>query len=180
MNTWSHSRILLDFVNSLRSLYGHFWPTSDGYYYCKKQKCTLAVIRVRNKRTTESIPLMEIINDKDYLKELHPVDACILGVLANNDRNGIIDNSIIGWKKMNRSKEYNCFVKSEPILEISRKYTNALGVDIVALHSKLLHREIEVSMLDLCRNQALLYALDSHQAIAIGYDISEFYVRNSH
>jgi hypothetical protein len=190
MINWSHGKIFLNFINSLRSLYGNFWPTPDGYseyylkldgyYYCKRQKCTLAVIRVRNKRTTESISLMEIINDKDYLKELHPVDACVIGILANNERNGIIDDNIIGWKKMSRSKDYNCFVKSESILEISRKYKNDVGVEMVSLHSKLLHKEIEISMLELCRNQALLYAIDSFQAISIGYDASEFYVRNSH
>ena len=153
MVTRSCGIFILNFVNSLKNLYGHFWQTPegfykyylklDGYYFCRWKKCTVAVIQIRNKRTAKVLPLFEILNDKDYLKELHPADACILGILANNERNGIIDHNYVGWRQMNRSKEYKCIIKSEPILEVSRKYTNQDADEIIVLHSKFSNKEIE-------------------------------------
>ncbi len=184
----SYSGFVFSYVNKLKSLYGHFWQTPegfyeyylklDGHYYSTWKKCTMAVIRVRNKRTADIIPLHEIVNDKDYLKELHPVDAFIIGILANNERNGIVDNNSIGWQKMNRSKECRCVIKSAPILEVSNKYINEHGDEIVVLRSKFLDKEIRLHTTELCKNQALLYALDSFQAVAIGYDASESFIRN--
>jgi hypothetical protein len=181
-------KLLLNFLRTLKQLYGNFWSTPegfseyylklDGYYYCSKQKCVMGVIRVRNKRTTEVIPINEIINDREYLRELHPVDACVIGILANNERNGIMNSNIVGWKKMNRSKDYGCSIKSEKILDISRRYTNNNNTEIVVLRSRILDQEIEIPAINLCKNQALLYALDSLQAISIGYDASECYARN--
>ena len=189
MVTRSCGIFILNFVNSLKNLYGHFWQTPegfykyylklDGYYFCRWKKCTVAVIQIRNKRTAKVLPLFEILNDKDYLKELHPADACILGILANNERNGIIDHNYVGWRQMNRSKEYKCIIKSEPILEVSRKYTNQDADEIIVLHSKFSNKEIEISATELCKNQALLYALDSSQTISIGYDASESLIRNN-
>jgi hypothetical protein len=67
----------------------------DGYYYCPSQKCNIAVIRVRNKRAIEKIPIKSIVNDKKYLKQLHPFDTCMVGIIANNERNGIIEKKTL-------------------------------------------------------------------------------------
>ncbi len=183
------NNLLFNFINNLKHLYGHFWRSPegyyqyylklDGYYYCKWKRCVVAVLRVRNKRTIDIIPLNEIVNNKSYLKELHPVDACLIGILANNERNGILNKESVGWQKMGRSKEYRCFIKSDPILEISRKYSNKEGNEIVVLRSKFLSNEIELLSTELCKNHALLYALDSLETVSLGYDISELFIRNS-
>jgi len=185
----SYSNLIFNFINSLRNLYGNFWCTAegyyeyylklDGYYYCKWKRCTVVVIRVRNKRITDIIPLSEIIGDKAYLKELHPVDACIIGVLANSERNGILRKYSISWQRMGRSKEYRCFIKSDPILEVHRKYVNHQGNEIVVLRSRFLNNEIELFTTELYKNQTLVYALDSFQAVALGYDVSELFIRNN-
>ncbi len=177
------------FFNTFKNLFGRFWSTSegyceyylklDGYFYCQNQKCTFAVIRVRHKRTTETIAVSEIINDPEYLCELHPNDAFVIGLLANNDRNGIIDDNIVGWRKMRRSKEYFCFIKSEPVLEISKKTITDAGTEAIVLHSKYSDKYMEIPMIDLCKNQALLYALDSYEALSVGYDVSEIYARRN-
>ena len=150
----------------------------DGYYYCSRKKSTIVIFRVRNKRTIYKIELKEIINDKDYLKELHPVDACILGILANNERNGIVNKNHIGWRKMNRSKAHMCSLKTESFLEVTNKYTDTDGNEIIILRAKHLDKEIKITTIELCKNQALLYALDSFQAISLGYDASEFIFKN--
>ncbi|HLB43181.1 MAG TPA: hypothetical protein VJN02_10145 [Gammaproteobacteria bacterium] len=187
MITQSCNSFIFNMVTHIKSLYGHFWSTPnglyeyylklDGYYYCEQQKCMMTIIRIRNKRTIEKIPLHEIVNDKNYLKELHPLDTCTIGILANNERNGVINKNNIGWKKMIRSKECHCFVKADAILEISGKYLNSQGLEMAKLHSRILHKEIEVPVLELCKNQALLYALGSIQAISLGYDVSESIIR---
>ncbi len=45
------------------------------------------------------------------------------------------------------------------------------------LRSSLLKKEIEVPTLELYKNKALHHALDSFQAIAVGYGASEFHIR---
>ena len=150
----------------------------DGYYYCEKKKRTIAVIRVRNKRTVEQIPIKQIAFDENYLRSLHPLDACIIGILSNNERNGIIDKDASGWKKMQRLKSCYCFTRTNPILKISGKYTDSMGVEITTLHSEILNKEIQISTIELAKNQALLYSLNSFDAISVGYNISEQYIKN--
>lgn len=177
------------FINNFKNIYGRFWKNLyglkeyyiklDGYYYCTKQRCYMAVMRIRNKRTIDIIPLNKIVSDKEYLMELHPADACVIGILANIERNEIFDNSCVGWKKMIRLKDYTCFVKSESILEICKKHINKDGVEFITLRSKFIEKETEIETLELCKNQALLYALDSFQTISLGYDASESFMRKA-
>lgn len=149
----------------------------DGYYFCKKRNTYMAIIRVRNKRSTDELPIQEIIRDRAYLDELHPVDACILGIIANNERNGLISESHSGRHNMQRSKGYNCLNKSTAILEVVKKYSSDKN-DMVELYSKILNKEISIHKIDLCKNHDLLYALGSLEALSIGFDTSEHFVSN--
>lgn len=179
---------IYNFLSGFKNLYGKFGPTQngdleyylklDGYYYCSRKKCLLGVIRVRNKRIKELVIIKEIIHDKEYLKELHPADACIIGLLANNERNERADIDCIGWRKMRRLKEATCFIKTKPILKIEKTYINEDDVEMLVLGSEFFDKEIEISAIDLCKNQALLYALDGLQAIGVGYRASELMLRN--
>lgn len=167
----------LDAFFSSKERFSEYYLKLDGHYYCDKKNCMMAVIRVRNKRAIEKIPIQDIINDKNYLKELHPLDTCVLGILSNNERNGIVNEHTIGWRKMQRSKNCICPIKSDPILKISGKYINSRGIEITSLYSRTLNKEIDIPTADLAKNQALLYSLDSIEAITIGYNVSEEYLR---
>lgn len=181
-------RFIFSYFFQLKNLYGNFGTSHngdkvyflklDGYYYCLQKNCTCVVIRIRNKRTSESHPVLEIVNDKNYLKELHPFDAFIIGILSNNERNGIIDKNCLGLKNMNRTKDYNCNTKYTPLLEVRGVYYNEQNVKITILKSKLLNKQIEVSSADLCNNQYLIYSIDSLQALAVGYETSEALIQN--
>lgn len=162
-----------------RDGWGEYYLKVDGYYFCNKRKKIVAVIRVRHKRVTDIVPLNEIVNNKHYLQELHPIDVFFIGLLANNERNGMVEDGITGWKKMSRLKDYRCFVKSEPILDISRKYYDGSGVEMIVLFSRLIKKEITISISELCNNLALICAIDAFQAISIGYDVSESYLRQN-
>ncbi|HLB56759.1 MAG TPA: hypothetical protein VJK30_05470 [Coxiellaceae bacterium] len=184
------SQIYKDVVSEFKNIYGRFWATKqgnfeyylklDGYYFCKKLNQTIVIIRVRNKRTIEKISVKKAIGDKSLVKELHPADACIIGMLANNERNNVVDTSCDGWQKMKRFKQLCCFVKSNPILNISRKYFDRGGQEITVLRSSCLDKEIEIPTVELFKNEALLYALDTFQAVSIGYDASESEIRKMH
>ncbi len=175
--------IFWKYFNSLTYLYGNFgknvhglyeyYLKLDSYYYCKWHKCIMVVIRIRNKRTIDEIPLQQIVLDTNYLSELHPFDAFIIGVLANNERNEVNVQENIGWMNMKRLKEYQCKIKSFPILEVHGQFINHNGDKIIILRSKFLNKKFQVPLEDLCQNPALLYAIDSYQAIGIGYYISE-------
>lgn len=176
-------KIFFEFKN----LYGRFGKAAngfseyylklDGYYYCCKQNCVMIIIRVRNKRLVQKIPVKDAVNDKALIKELHPADACAIGILANNKRNGIADASPNDSNNVRRLKEYHCFIKSDPLLTVVKKYFDHTNNEITVLGSKFLPKEIEIPTLELLKNEALLYALDCQQAISIGYDISELHLR---
>lgn len=145
----------------------------DGFYYCKKTGKTIAVIRVRNRRNTEKISVQELVKNRKYIEELHPIDACIAGILANDNRNGFVDSNIFNTGRFNRIKEYPFHEKEDPFLAIAGKYTNSHGDEIIVLYSKNLNREISIPVKDLFANKALIYALNSVQAASVGYQISE-------
>ena len=104
------SQIYKNFVGEFKNLYGRYWENNqgnfeyylklNGYYFCKKQNQTIIILQIRNKRIIEKISIKKIILDKNLIKELHPADACIIGMLANNERNGLIDKSCNGWQKI--------------------------------------------------------------------------------
>lgn len=180
--------IFLKYFNSLTHLYGNFgknvhgvyeyYLKLDSYYYCKWQKCIIVVLRIRNKRIIDEIPLQQIILDTNYLKELHPLDTFIIGVLANHERHDDIRlEKDFEQMNMQRLKEYRCKIKSLPILEVNGQFIDRNNKKIILLRSKLFNKEFQVPLEELCQNQALLYAIDSNQAIGIGYFISEFFSR---
>lgn len=176
-----------DFFGQFKNIYGRFGATKngqfeyylklDGYFFVKKQNKIMVIIRVRNKRTVDRMYVSDIIRDKNLIRELHPADACIVGMLANNERNGFVDMSCDSWQKMKRFKQLVCFIKSSPILEVSRKFIDKENNEITVLHSPCLDKEIKIHTNELAKNEALLYALDTFQAISIGYDASECQLR---
>ena len=179
-----------NFVGEFKNMYGRFWATKkghfeyylklDGYYFCEKLKQTMIIIRVRNKRTVDKVLVKEVIKDKNLMRELHPVDACIIGMLANNERNDVVDTSCFGWKNMKQFKQLCCFIKSNPILHIVKKYIDKDAKEITVLCSPCLNKEIGIPTVELFKNEALLYALDAFQAMSIGYDASESEIRKMH
>src|SRR3990167_5020890 len=172
-------------ISEFKNVFGRYWKSSagiyeyylklDGYYFCNKEKRTYLIIRVRNKRIIEKYDVNSSVKDKYLIKQLHPADACIIGILANNERNKIFESDFNGIKNMCRFKDHGCIFKSNPILCVSRKYFDHNNNEITVLYSPCIKKEINIPTLDLLENEALLYTLDSYQAVSVGYDISESY-----
>lgn len=181
------SKIYDEIWDGFKNIYGRFWATTqgfseyflkiDGYYFSKKQNCTIVVLQVRNKRTIEKVPIKKMISDKKLVKELHPADACFIGILANNEINKLVDVNCDGWQKMKKLREHNCFIRSGSILKVHKRYFDKEGKYITVLRSPSLAQEIEIPTVELSKNEALLYALDHFEAISVGYDASESYLR---
>ncbi len=149
----------------------------EGYYFCKKKQLTIAVIRLRNKRTTIEIPVANIVKNKNFVRELSPIDSCILGVLANSEKNGKPDTAVYNLKDMIRLKSRNSIIKYKPILNIIKKSYDKNDCEIITLYSLIHDKKIEISAIDLLKNYALLYSINSLEALAVGYSASESLLR---
>lgn len=146
----------------------------DSYYQSKHSDCIFVILRVRNKRCTFKLPVSKVVLDKDIIRELHPADACMIGFLANTERNS---TGKLNYQ-LNLVKNYSCATKTTPILKIIKKYFDKGDREVTVLYSPLLKKEIRIPTLELVKNEALLYALDPFQAISLGYDASEIFLRN--
>ncbi len=149
----------------------------DGYFYCQKENTIMVILQVRNKRIIDTIAISEAVNDNTLINELHPLDACIIGILSNNARNGVFDKRNSGWQNMKRLNHNCCFIKNKPVLQVVGHHFNSHGNEMTVLKCLYLNKEIIIPTIDLSNNPALLYALDSSQAVSIGYDASESHMR---
>ena len=55
----------------------------DSYYYDNKRHVIVLVLKIRFKRAVLHVPLDRMLQDKKALSNMHPIDLCIIGVLAN-------------------------------------------------------------------------------------------------
>ncbi|MDO8954595.1 MAG: hypothetical protein Q7V63_07080 [Gammaproteobacteria bacterium] len=155
---------------ALLSNKGQYYLKLEGYYYCKKSGCLMAVLQVRGKRTTYEKPVKEIIFDKDIIQGIHPVEACVLGSLASKESLGCIVFTKQDWDEMKKLMHSAPQEKSqEPLTVIAQYYSIDKNTEITVLKSTHTKKEISIPTIELAKNPALLYALDSFQAISIGY-----------
>ena len=151
----------------------------EGYYFNRYQDSYFVVIRPRNKRYFEKISLKEILNHKEYIKELHPIDACILGVLVNQQNNGFFDEACNSLRKMNRFKDHACFYKINQLLEITKKFISQNGIEAMIIKSNHHQKEFLITIEDIWRKRELLHGINSLQAIEVGYNISEYFIQKN-
>lgn len=135
----------------------------DSYYFDIKRNTTIVIIKVRNKRIMNSLTLNEIFSDKNALHNLHPIDLCILGIIANSSNQGTSRARILDSFSMAVIK---------PILEISKREFNE-GNEILTLNLRHLNSSIKISANDLYHNEDLMNALNYQDAIAVGHAVSD-------
>jgi hypothetical protein len=136
-------------------------------------------ICLKNKRTTEIEPINNIIFDPNYLNELHQIECCLLGMLANNQRNDVIYSNYIGLANMKRLQNTNYLRNHKPLLEISSQYVNNFNEDIVVLKPKYANNLLPFKILDLINNDDLLSNLSKQDALSIGYTASDFLLKDA-
>lgn len=133
--------------------YSHEYPLKvDGVYYHRWTRINILLIHVRGKRTAYHIPIHMILNDKSLIDAMSPIDACIIGILVNNERHGIVESQSNSYRKMRRIKHQHTFDKSESLLKIVRSYMTDTGATIVVLASRFVQKEIQMPVEDLYNN----------------------------
>lgn len=60
----------------------------EGDYFCTKQKISMLVLRSKHQRKVLIRPTQEIAHNKEIIQILSPMDAFIIGILANKESNG--------------------------------------------------------------------------------------------
>lgn len=149
----------------------------EGHYFCEKSETTRVIIQIRRKRITFELSVRDIVSNKNFVKKLNPVDACIIGILANNERNKMHDTTYIGIKNMQRLKNNRNTCRFNPILRVTKTYINQNDQEVTILYSAVHGKEIEILSIDLIKNKAFIYALDSLQALSVGYSARESQLR---
>ena len=171
-------RYLYRVIKRSTELYLAEYPLKvEGVYYHRWTRVNILLIQVRGKRTGYHIPMYTILNDKTLIESMSPIDACIIGILANNEHHGIVEDQTSSYKNMKRMQHSHVFHSSDQILKINRSYTTETGSVICVLASKFVEKEIHIPVDRLYNNYALLSALHHSDALKVGYEISEEYQR---
>lgn len=140
----------------------------DSYYYDNKRHVIVLVLKIRFKRAVLHVPLDRMLQDKKALSNMHPIDLCIIGVLANQTP-GQSQNNI---NNLITVADDFLMMKIQQTLEIKKR--DFTGVDEkITLNLTPLNREITISASELYKNKKLMHALKYHDAIALGYTIKD-------
>lgn len=169
---------LYNMIKRSAQVYASEYPLKvEGVYYHRLTRVNILLIQVRGKRTGYHIPMYTILNDRSLIESMSPIDACIIGILANNEHHGIIEDQTSSYKNMKRMQHSHAFQSSDQLLKITRSYNTETGNTICVLASKFVEKEIHIPVERLYNNFALLSALQHADAIKVGYEISEEYQR---
>jgi hypothetical protein len=154
-----------------------YYLTLDSYYYDKSNQLVF-ILQVRNKRIFKEIPVEQIIRDNTLIKEINPVDSCILGILSNLYHNKILMKSR-SIQRIKKLKSYFPLSKMRPLFFIKSKnyrLNNSHMVELSLIGGK---KEFAVSIFELYKNPSLMLGLDSLEALILGYDISDEWIKSS-
>jgi len=149
----------------------------EGDYFCTKKQSSMLVLRARYQRNVLIRPIQEIAHNKDLIQTLCPIDAFIIGTLANKVRNGFTDLTYTSLDNMRRLKNKDCEVKLNSILQITKTNFDQFGYETISIYSTAANKEINISITELFVNKALIYGLDPMQSLSLGYSVSEWWIR---
>ncbi len=145
----------------IRAYFHEYNVKLDSYYYDRAQKKTIAVIRVRHKRTTYKMPINSLLNNKKILSSMHPVDIFIVGVLMSSPTTMQQDSHIF-----NISDDF-IMTRMEPLLEvISRDFNN--NEEMVTFRLKISGKSVAIKSSELTTNNKILNAIKYQDALSLG------------
>lgn len=136
----------------------------DGYFYDKKTNMMKIILKIRNKRTTLIILVKDILKNREVLSTLHPIDLCIIGVLANDKKMGKADS----FKSI---PDNYLMIKIKPLIEIvGREFIE--DKEVLHLKIKGINKKTTVTAQELFNDKKLMSALEYHDALSIGFSIA--------
>lgn len=138
----------------------------SAYYFDAKRETTYVILKIRNKRAVSHLSIHDVLKNKEALDSLHPIDLCIIGVLANKNSKDTVS------EKPTILPDDFLMMKIPPVIEIiCRDYQD--GHEIYTLELKQINKKIKITPSELYENQDLLNALKYQDALALGYSIGE-------
>lgn len=153
----------------------------DSYYYDKKLNTTMLVLKIRNKRVKSEVTIKDILHNKDALINLHPIDLCVIGILANelpiNFKDGIVNIVTI--------PNNFTMLKVTPLLEIvGREFTGLTEKILLKINNT--DKIVTIAVPELLKNKKLISALQYQDALSLGLsiarhdDIPKFFIALDH
>lgn len=171
-------RYIYSLIKRSVELYAAEYPLKvQGVYYHRWTRMNILLIQVQGKRIAYHMPMHMILKDKSLIESMSPIDSCIIGILANNEHHGIVEDQTSSYKNMKRIQHTQAFQSIDHLLKVVRSYTTETGNTVCVLASRFVEKEMHIPVDSLYRNYALLSALQHTDAMKIGYDISEEYQR---
>ena len=180
--TMTIQKLIKRTVNILRAIIksyqsDEYYLKLDGYYYDQKKNCVMGVIKVRNKRSAQIMPILEMVKDRGIINEICPSDACILGIVASHENNGLVDKSHTGWENMLYVRDFCYHHKPESLLTVTKRDYLSNGDIMTTIYSPELNKRIEIDAISITNCRQILNNLCSFEALSIGYCASEVELR---
>lgn len=149
------------------------YNSAKRYYYKiseirkTKHEGVKIILQVRGKRSARKFAIDEIKNNPEIINELHPFEACVVGILARSvtEEAFALINSMCA--KFASETYCSTSVKFDSLLEISEELDNTNGK--VAIKASANSTQKITSFTDMVEHPELLCGVGSSNACYIGY-----------
>ncbi len=156
----------------------NFYFMLEGDYFCTKQKISMLVLRSKNQRKVLIRPTQEIAHNIEIIQILSPMDAFVIGILANKESNGFKEYLYKDVNNMRRLRNKMGPVKLDTLLQVTNINLDQPGQETLTISSIMTNKEVIISINQLLQNKELLYGLPPRQALSLGYIVCEYWIRH--
>ena len=140
----------MNIVNKFKQLFPQEFDLKiDSYYFDVKLNQIIVIIKIKNKRYFQKFQLDEILINQQLLQILHPIDLCLLGVLANMNKTQLDSQPII-------APDLIVLIKLSSFLKISEISYNENGEEIAIITPIFINRPIKINFTNLYKQKELL------------------------
>ena len=146
--------------------------TLDSYSFSTKKNTYILVFRVRSKQVVNKLEIQQVFFDSEMLKEIHPIDAYIVGIIYGLYRN----KTVVQADVMSFFTGYNSYHMIDPHLFVSTQCMDDNDIDVIILKSKYSIKTFKVPLLELHNRPYLLNAIGGSEASKLGFLISEKFI----
>lgn len=158
------------------------YPYDKRYYYKiseihKNKQGLMLTLQVRGKRTAKKLTLTELLTARHILNEIHPFEACVIGILSYSQTIEAMQlvNNI--YQKFSSRAHCSTSVKFDSVLEVYEN-VNLDSTEVFVLPQNNTHQETKISFAELLNQPALLCGLGPEKACYIGYQAATHILTN--
>jgi uncharacterized integral membrane protein (TIGR00697 family) len=138
------------------------YPLKLTQVYTQLEGEQYAVLSIRGNRAILRIPVKKLAANSQLIQKLHPIEACILGLLANKTASLDEANKRLVFKFTGSHKP------SHTNLKIAGYYKNKLKNTVVILQAANTPKELHIPIAELVKNPEIISILPADDACQIG------------